>query len=63
MTAGPITRKMREYKVVEQKIQRLTERKRPLVEKLIELERQIYGRDRRISTSFASQGLRQRVNE
>lgn len=52
MTAGPITRAMREYKATEEKIKRLTDKKRPLVEKLIQLERQIYGKDRRTMTAF-----------
>ena len=52
MTAGPITRAMREYKATEEKIKRLTEKKRPLVEKLIDLERKIYGKDRRTMTAF-----------
>jgi flagellar biosynthesis/type III secretory pathway chaperone len=55
MTAGPITRALREYKATEEKIKRLTEKKRPLVEKLIDLERKIYGKDRRIMTAFRQQ--------
>jgi flagellar biosynthesis/type III secretory pathway chaperone len=55
MAVGPITRKMREYKATEEKIKRLTEKKRPLVEKLIDLERQIYGKDRRTMTAFRQQ--------
>jgi hypothetical protein len=63
MAVGEITRKMRQYKEIEQKLQRYREKSRPLVDQLKKLEQEIYGRDRRLTTSFASQGIRQRVNE
>jgi hypothetical protein len=61
--AGPITRLMREHKEIEQKIERYKERIRPLVQKKIIIERKIYGRDRRLTTAFSSEGVRLRVND
>jgi hypothetical protein len=55
---GTLAKKMREYKQVEAKYQRLIERKRPLVDKLRRLEIEIWGKDNRLTTAF-----RQRVRE
>lgn len=62
MAVGQITRAMREYKATEEKIKRLTEKKRPLVDKLRRLEIEIYGTDRRITTAFQGKGISTRVN-
>jgi len=55
---GTLAKKMRDYKTTEEKVKRLIERKRPLVDKLRRLEMEIWGRDKRLTTQF-----RQRVRE
>jgi hypothetical protein len=55
---GTLAKKMRDYKQTEEKVKRLIERKRPLVDKLRRLELEIWGRDNRLTTAF-----RQRVRE
>ena len=55
---GTLAKKMRDYKQTEEKVKRLIERKRPLVDKLRRLELEIWGRDKRLTTAF-----RQRVRE
>jgi hypothetical protein len=55
---GTLAKKMRDYKTTEEKVKRLIDRKRPLVDKLRRLEMEIWGRDKRLTTQF-----RQRVRE
>jgi hypothetical protein len=49
---GTLAKKMRDYKQTEEKVKRLIERKRPLVDKLRRLELEIWGRDNRLTTAF-----------